>query len=114
MLDSVVTPWLLVMLVLTLVVLFYVSRWYRKHPWYKENDASTKLSVNERAYRRKERQKLSNMFLAYMMALGLILLIMVITVQLSIAGTWKLGFRWMYVLPFIGMMVLAGSGIKKE
>ncbi|MBR1600324.1 MAG: hypothetical protein IJ677_01960 [Alphaproteobacteria bacterium] len=87
--------------------IWYIKRWRRKNPWYKQNDDEMRLSVQERMYRQNERRKYSN---APFMVLGAVIACMIpmmLMLQKSVNGGWH------YAIPLLGALLLAALCVKR-
>ncbi len=107
------TPFLLAAIVFTLAMLYYDLQFKKKNPWWSQNDDKMHLTQAEKVYRHEERRKHNNALMSWVavlfMILGLMLLILIAHTQ---GGFPKVGNYWFYLVPFVGGVLLAYSGIK--
>lgn len=102
-------------ILLTLMTLWYDLNWKKKNPWWRQNDCNVRLSPAEQSYRRNERQKLHNAVMSWFILLFMILGTMVLALSAHINGGFtQIGSRWFYLVPFIGAMLLAISGLQRR
>lgn len=93
--------------------IWYIKRWQRKNPWFKQDDDNVRLSPQERAYRQNERRKYSNVPFMVFGAVFACILLMVLLLQKEIGGSWYSTTDWI-VIPFLGTLFLVASGIKRK
>ena len=108
------SPFLITAIFFCVYGLWYSIYWQKKNPWYKQNDEAVNLSPPEREYRYSERRKMNTMF--YVITGGIMVCLMLMCVTLFVATTeiWKLYNRWLYLIPFIGILLLIISGSKRK
>jgi hypothetical protein len=107
-------PFVLTAIFFCLYGLWYSRRWQRKNLWHNQDDSQMRLSPQERAYRQNERRKMNNVFYAVMGCVMACMMLMLAALQISISGGFKLDGRWFYLLPFLGVLFLISSGIKRK
>jgi len=112
-LRIVCTPFLLTAIVFTLAMFYYDQSWKRKNPWWRQNDCKMRISPAKQNYRSRERQKLNNALMSWFAVLFFIigLMVFVLTSHTEDASADS-GGDWFYLLPIIGAIMLAISGIK--
>ncbi|MBQ8481270.1 MAG: hypothetical protein IJ532_01895 [Alphaproteobacteria bacterium] len=108
------TSFLAFAFLLCLYGIWYIKYWQRKNPWYKQNDDEMRLSPQERAYRRNERRKYDNLPLLIFGGIIAGMMPMVVLVQREVNGSWNMVTDWVYLIPFIGAMLLAFAEIKRK
>lgn len=108
------TPFLLTAIFFCLYGLWYIKHWRKKNPWHNQNDDEMRLSAQERAYRQNERRKYNNVPFIVFGGLFACLIPMMLLLQKEANGDWNLEGRWLYLLPFIGAMLLTVLGIKRK
>ena len=108
------TPFLVTAILFCFYGIWYIKHWQRKNPWYNQNDDETRLSPQEREYRQNERRKYNNIPFMVIGAVFACLIPMMVLLQKEANGGWNLGGRWLYLLPFIGAMLLTALGIKRK
>ena len=108
------TPFLIIAMMFCLYGIWYTRRWQRKNPWYRQNDDEMRLSPQERAYRQNERRKYNNIPLIVFGALFTCLMPMMLLLQKEANGGCNSVIDWIYLLPFLGALFLAMSGIRRK
>ena len=111
---TICTPFLVAAMFFCLYGILYIKRWQRRNPWYNQNDDEMRLSPQERMYRQNERRKYNNVPFVVFGAVFTCLLPMMIMLQVAANGDWNLGNRWLYLIPFIGILLLTASGIMRK
>ena len=111
---TICTPFLVVAMFFCLYGILYIKRWQRRNPWYKQNDDEMRLSPQERIYRQNERRKYNNVPFIVLGSVFACLLPMMIMLHMKMWGDWDVIPSLFYFLPFIGMILLAASGIKRK
>lgn len=99
---------------LCLYGVLYIKRWQRKNPWYKQNDDEMRLSPQERAYRQNERRKYYNLPLLVFGGVLASMVPMVVLIQREANGSWNMITDWVYLIPFVGAVLLAFADIKRK
>lgn len=110
----IITSFSLTAIFFCLYGLWYIKHWRKKNPWHNQNDDEVRLSPQERAYRQNERRKYNNIPFMVIGAVFACLMSMIVVLQKEANGDWNLGGRWLYLLPFIGAILLTASGIKRK
>lgn len=108
------TPFILTAIVLTVAMLYYDLKWKKKNPWWQQDDDKMRLSPAEKAYRQEERRKQNNALMGWFAALFVILGLMIIFVSARAYGFANVGEYWFYLIPFVGAVLLAKSGMRRR
>ena len=114
-LKMICTPFIVVAIAFTVAMLCYDLRWKRKNPWWRQDDYKMRLSPAERSYRMNERRRLNNMLMCWFAMLFMIFGAMVAGISAYGGGGFAgVGKYWFYLIPFIGGVFLALSGLHRR
>ncbi len=109
------TPFILTAIVLTAVMLYYDLNWKKKNPWWQQDDDKMHLSSAEKAYRQEEHRKHNNAVMYWFASLSIIIGLMVMMLSAHAYGGFaNVGAYWFYLIPFVGVVLLAKSGIRRR
>lgn len=109
------TPFLLAAIVSTLAMFYYEQHWKNKNPWWRQIDRETRLSPAEMAYRRDERRKHNNAIMSWFAVLFIIIGLMIFVLSTHFNDGFRLvSNSWFYLVPVVGMVILALSGIRRK
>ena len=109
------TPFLLAAIVFTLSMLYNEQYWKRKNPWWSQDDRQMRLSPQEQAFRQNERHKHNNAIMAYFAVLFMIIGLMIFALSAHRYGKlMNLDEYWILLIPIVGALFLAISGIKRK
>ncbi len=114
-LQIICMPFLLALLILTMAMMYYQWYWKKTNPWWRQDDRKMSLSPVERNYRQKERRCLNNALMCWFAVFFIIIGLMVIVLSARISGGFAgVGKYWFYLIPFIGGVFLALSGLHRR
>ena len=109
------TPFLIAATVFTFAMLYYELNWRRKNPWWQQDDSKMRLSPKELCYRQNERRRHHNTLMYCFAFLFLDLGLMTMALLKGLNGSLTdIGYRWFYLLPFIGAILLIASGLERK
>lgn len=109
------TPFLLAAIVFCLAMMYYDQNWKKKNPWWQQNDRKMRLSPAETVYRQNERRKLNNALMCWFAVLFMIIGLMIVVLSARIRGNFlNIGSDWFYLVPLVGAIMLAISGIHRR